>query len=377
MANQKLSAAQREALFHAHCGKCFYTRSPLNIRSFQIDHIIPQSLISDPIKLAKVKAALQLPADFDLLGLENLVPVAPERNLQKSDIVFDEHSARYYLALAGEKKASVEKKLAEIERRNSGGKALVLLQEALESGKLSPDNVAQILDEYQGQPEALIRLVEQIAFADSGYVSEIAWADIESLRDRSVFGAKVFGGNDGLTLTHDSLGKKNVRTCREYDQAISEGYYPCSTFDIKGAVLFEHRSGLLRIIANAATPERSFINSPRVGITDFHLLPYRLFPNISPDLTEKELSGTYQDKLSEGSMEVKAVRQNSITVESNHMGQRIIEVARADFNGDGLEDILLFEYAWATGGTLGFGGIRILTRKSAGGVFEEICANLK
>jgi hypothetical protein len=74
-------------------------------------------------------------------------------------------------------------------------------------------------------------------------------------------------------------------------------------------------------------------------------------------------------------MIVKSVRQNSITVESNYMGQHIVEVARADFNGDGIEDILLFEYAWATGGTLGFGGIRIFTRKSSDGMFEEVTAD--
>lgn len=249
---------------------------------------------------------------------------------------------------------------------------LVLLQEALESGKLSPDDVARILEEHREQPEAIFRLLEQIAFADSGYVSEIAKGDIESLRDRPVFRAEVFGGADGLILTHDTLGKKNVQTCREYDQAISEGYYPYTTFDIKGAALFKHRSGLLRVLEKAAPPERSFIDSPRVGITDLHLLPYRLFPNISPDLTEEQLSGTYQDKLSEGSMVVKDVRQHSITVQSNYMGQRIIEVARADVNGDGLEDILLFEYAWATEGTLGFGRIRVFTRMSADGLFEEV-----
>jgi hypothetical protein len=125
-------------------------------------------------------------------------------------------------------------------------------------------------------------------------------------------------------------------------------------------------------LEKATQAERSFISSPRVGITDLHLLPYRLFPNISPDLTEEQLSGTYQDKLSEGTVVVKKVRQNSITVESNYMGQNIIEVARADFDGDGIEDILLFEYAWATGGTLGFGKIRVFTRKSAGGMFEEV-----
>jgi hypothetical protein len=372
MANQKFSAAQRAALFRAHGGKCFYTRGALSIGSFHIDHIIPETLLSDPKRLAEVEAALQLPDDFDLLGFENLVPAAPERNLQKSDIVFNEHDARYYLALAKEKKASVEEEFAKIERRNTGGKALVLLQEALESGKLSPDDVARILEKHREQPEAIFRLLEQIAFADSGYVSEIAKDDIESLRDRPVFGAEVFGGGDGLTLTHDSLGKRSVRTCREYDQAIGEGYYPYTTFDIKGAAFFEHRSGLLRVLEKAAPPERSFIDSPRVGITDLHLLPYRLFPNISPDFTEEQLGGTYQDKLSEGSMVVKDVRQNSITIESNCMGQRIIEVARADFNGDGLEDILLFEYAWATEGTLGFGGIRVFTRKSADGMFEEV-----
>jgi len=372
MANQKFSAAQREALFRAHDGKCFYTRAALSIGGFQIDHIIPEKLLSDPEKLAELKAALQLPDDFDLLGFENLVPAASERNLQKSDMVFNEHDARYYLALARAKKARVEEELAKIQRRNTSGKALVLLQEALENGKLSPDDVARILEEHREQPEAIFRLLEKIEFADPGYVSEIAKDEIESLRDRPVFGAEVFGGADGLTLTHDSLGKKSVLTCREYDQAIGEGYYPYTTFDIKGAALFEHRSGLLRVLEKAAPPERSFLDSPRVGITDLHLLPYRLFPHISPDLTEEQLSGTYQDKLSEGSIVVRDVRQNSITLESNYMGQRIIEVARADFNGDGLEDILLFEYAWATKGTLGFGGIRVFTRKSADGMLEEV-----
>ncbi|WNC89121.1 hypothetical protein RI103_15715 [Paraburkholderia sp. FT54] len=53
------------------------------------------------------------------------------------------------------------------------------------------------------------------------------------------------------------------------------------------------------------------------------------------------------------------------------MGQQLIEVARADFNGDGIEDVLIFEYAWATGGTFGAGNIRILTRESADGLFED------
>jgi hypothetical protein len=54
------------------------------------------------------------------------------------------------------------------------------------------------------------------------------------------------------------------------------------------------------------------------------------------------------------------------------MGQQLIEVARAALNGDGIEDILLFEYCCATHGTLGVGGIRVLTRMSAAGPFEVV-----
>lgn len=372
MSNQTFTAAQREAFHRAYAGKCAYTRQPVDMSSFHIDHIVPETLSADQQRLAAVKAELGLAAEFDLFGYENLVPVAPGVNLQKGKIVFDPHIARYYLGIAAAKKASIEEELGKIERRHTKGRALLLLQEALESGKLQAAEVAQILDDYQEAPEAIFKLLESIAFDDSGYVNEIARSGLDALKDRPVFGGDIFGDESGLTLEHDSLKTRVVRTCREFDQAVSEGYYPATTIAIKVSALFEHRSGLLRALERAGQPTISYIDSPRAGITDLHLLPYRLFPNISPDLTEEQLSGTYQDKLSEGAMVVKDVRQNSITVESNYMGQRIIEVARADFNGDGIEDILLFEYAWATEGTLGFGGVRVFTRTSADGLFEEV-----
>ncbi len=70
---------------------------------------------------------------------------------------------------------------------------------------------------------------------------------------------------------------------------------------------------------------------------------------------------------------IKRVRQNLLHVAQPHgMGHQLIEVARADFNGDGLEDILLFEYCYATHGTLGFGSTRVLTRKTKEGSFEPV-----
>ena len=52
------------------------------------------------------------------------------------------------------------------------------------------------------------------------------------------------------------------------------------------------------------------------------------------------------------------------------MGQMLKEMVRADFNNDGIEDVLLFEYHHVPKGTYADGGIIVLTRKSMDGKFE-------
>jgi hypothetical protein len=87
----------------------------------------------------------------------------------------------------------------------------------------------------------------------------------------------------------------------------------------------------------------------------------------------QDTNATYQSKVDDGTLNIRRSRQNMICVEqSEGMGQQLIEVTRADFNNDGIEDILLFEYCYATHGTMGFGGVRVLTIKSAGGLLESI-----
>lgn len=50
----------------------------------------------------------------------------------------------------------------------------------------------------------------------------------------------------------------------------------------------------------------------------------------------------------------------------------MVEVARADFNNDGIEDILLFKYGYTTHRALVFGIILIFTRKTASSFFEIV-----
>ncbi|MFM0011660.1 hypothetical protein [Paraburkholderia sediminicola] len=369
MSNQKFSAAEREAFYQAHAGKCAYTRQLLDISSFHIDHVLPESLADDQAAFASAKSDLGLDAAFDLFGYENLLPVSPGANLQKGKVIFDPNHVRYYLALAASKKADVEAHLANIERRNVGGRALILLLQALQSGKLTASEVAKILEQHQDEPDQIFELLAGVTFADSEEeVNAIAKADIDSLRDRPVISS-----DQSLILHRGYAEEVEVRTCREYEQAIKDGYSASGTYAIKGASLFVHRAGLLNALERAAPAKTSFIDSPRVGVVDLHLLPFRLFPNLAEELPEEEQANTYLYKVANGSLVIQNVRQNMLVIaELEGMGQHLIEVARADFNGDGIEEILVFEYTWATHGTFGAGRTRILTRTNADALFEEV-----
>lgn len=372
MSSQKFNSSQREALWLAHQKKCAYTRELLDFSSFHIDHILPESLADEPIELERVKTRLRLNKDFDLYGYENLLPCRAGPNLQKGSLVLDDAHTHFFLGIAASKRAEVQRNLEKLEKRKNRGKALILLQQCLERNELSPSEVAKILEDHNDQPQDIFRLLESLQFADATEIRAVAKADIEDLRRRPIR----LGLNDhidGVTLTNDANEEVYVRTCKEYDQAIQSGYFALSNFDIKMSTFFKHQCGLLSSLQAASTPERSFIADPRTGIIDLHLIPFSLFPSFGDVPTEGVCAATYQSKVDDGTIIIKRLRQNTLCVEEHGgMGQQLIEVARADFNGDGIEDILLFEYCYATHGTFGFGGIRILTCKSDNGLFEVI-----
>lgn len=371
MSTQKFSAIEREAIWRVYSEKCVYSRGLLEISSFHIDHIIPETLLEDQVKLEKTLMDCGLDNTFDVRGWENLVPCQPGMNLQKSSIIFDPSHARYFLGIASARKADVINEVARIEKARKRGKAVVLLQQLLETGKLTQDEVARILQQHIGEPDEIFELLETMTLVGATELRAIARSELEDLRDTPV-NLVPDQGIDGVELTGPSGEKRICRTCREYDSAMNEGYYAYTTFDIKMATRFEHRCGLLKALRVAKASTQSFVSKPRVSVLDLNLMPYSFFPSSSEQVGDAE-SKSYQDLLDGGELVVRRIRGNMLTIEEPQgMGQVLIEVTRADFNGDGIEDILLFEYCYATHGTLGAGGIRILTRLTAGAMFSAL-----
>lgn len=226
------------------------------------------------------------------------------------------------------------------------------------------------------KPEKVIfELIKGIKRPDGTEVKSIAKADIDDLRDLPVR----MGENDhidGLTLTNKQNEKLHVRTCREYDSAIERGYFAGDNYVHKMSVHFKYQCGLLDALEAATLPHKSFISDPKVGIINLELLRFCIYPYSLAESprwdAERDLKTTYQNMMDAGELKVNSADKHVLRVEDEGMTQIMEEVVRADFNNDGIEDILVFEYHRVTQGTFGFGGIIVLTRKSMAGKLEEV-----
>jgi hypothetical protein len=235
------------------------------------------------------------------------------REWAKGSIIMEPARIHYFLAIAADMKAEIEQLLQQIEKRRNRGRALILLQQCLERGELSVEDVGRILEEHGEEPQEIFRLVEELTFADAIEVNAVAKADIEDLRQRPLR----LGKNDhinGVTLTNDARDERFVTNCKEYDTAIGAGYFALSNYDMKMSVFFRHQCGLLSALESARTADTSFIAEPRACITDLHLMPFFLFPWIGDRETSEDATATYQNKVDDGTLVVKRLKQNMLSI---------------------------------------------------------------
>lgn len=221
--------------------------------------------------------------------------------------------------------------------------------------------------------EVIFQLIEPIRFADGREVKSIAKSELDGLRDLPIS----FGENEDIESVR--LRKKKgdeieVRTCREYDTGLKRGYSPANNMERKLASFFKYPCALLNALEIASVAEESFITDAEVGIANLELLPFSVFPHVgeykSRQAFAKDLQTTYQQKLETGELVVRESAAHVLKIEYKGLVQSLQEIVRADFNNDGLEDVLVDEGHWVTQGTYSSYGIIVLTRKSMTGKFE-------
>lgn len=363
----RISTLQRLTLWRSFGERCAYSAEPLSYRDLHIDHILPERLIELPEEMQRLIENLGLGAEFEINSYFNWLPVHGKFNRQKGQLLFDEPTARFYLSLARERYPRTVELEARYKRQMMQGKVLLPLGAAIESGVLSPTEAIQYvhgLTDDEG-----FQLVKEIRFTSLQVPGRITKEEAESLMHQPVEHGNPY--EQGLVLGNNFGEERRVTTCLEHRVARSEGFYAFTTYAMKMESFFNETCGILNALRSARTPELSYIREPRVGVHDLALVPVSVLSRMrdDPDLKAAALEGdTIQDWVDQGRVAIKAASPFSIHLE-HEMGQVLSELMRADFNADGLEDILVSSYEYAIGGSHSYGTVLKLGRLSPTGPF--------
>ncbi|MGA3080027.1 MAG: HNH endonuclease signature motif containing protein [Terracidiphilus sp.] len=362
-----LSGVERIAIWTAHSKRCAYCEEPLKYADLEIDHIIPRSLRNKPQELQNLFAQLSLHANFNLDSIDNLLPAHGGCNIRKKARVFSQANARFFLEIAQGKIGTVRSLIPQLEIESSREKLLALVEAALQSGNTDLGELTEAAIKTSRFP-----LNATVEFESGIWEVKADPEKIEKLLDELVV-LDVRGSKEGVLFTDGKGSEISVRTCREYKFAITAGYYPSNNMELKASFILATVSATLEAASHAKLAPISYIRSPRLGVTDLNLLPGKLAPTWRMDGSEifpVSDTDSIQTLFEKGSISAQISSDARITIECEDHGVTLTELMRADFDYDGVEEILVQMHFYIKGATFRHLSIGLLRRRNPDLMFE-------
>jgi hypothetical protein len=362
-----LSGVERYAIWTAHLKRCAYCQESLKYADLEIDHIIPRSLRKKPQELQNLFAQLSLDANFDLDSLENLLPAHVGCNRRKKATVFSQANARFFLEIAQGKLATIRSLIRQLEIESSREKLLALVEAALQSGNTDLGELAEVAVKTGNFP--LNAIVE---FESGTWEVKADPEKINKLLDEPVI-LHIEGGQEGVRFKDGKGSELSIRTCREFKSAITAGYYPSDNTELKVSFILATASAVLEAASCAKLAPISYIRSPRLGVTNLNLFPSKLAPTQRLDRSEiisVSDADSIQTLLEKGSINVQISSDSRVTIECEDQGVILTELMRADFDYDGVEEILVQELFYIKGATFRALNICLLRRRYLDTMFD-------
>ena len=84
MSKYKFNKDERYAVWKVLGPNCQWCKEPVAFKDCHIDHIIPESILTDSEKLEDVLSKYGLTSEFDINSFENWIPTHPSCNQSKS-----------------------------------------------------------------------------------------------------------------------------------------------------------------------------------------------------------------------------------------------------------------------------------------------------
>ncbi len=294
-------------------------------------------------------------ASFDVNGFGNLLPAHNHHNSGKSDDDWKEGTLRFFLEIASKKKPEIETRIANEIRNDAALKAYLDLKVAAERNEVSVNDMFSYI-RHQADGEIPLRITPGVEGADIATANSSIAA---VLMDRRF--ALGQGTITDLTLHSDTGVPIVVSTANEYLVARERGYCPRTTFEIKAASMAEETAQLLKAVRDSRYAEQSEIRQPILTMN--HLDRWGAewakeavwVPEIKSRLTGFR---TISDLVQAGTCHIEKQDQWELRFDvEDGFSVLMRELLRADLDGDGKEEILVFHYMWAPKGSFGAGTV--------------------
>jgi len=220
--------------------------------------------------------------------------------------------------------------------------------------------------------EEEIRAEHQYPVRWTGDVTSKVLKGIDEMLDNPV---DMLQSGGELKLTNDEGKEVKVATCREYWNYKNQGFAPYTTYDRAMESWFINACNPLKFLMNIKPSKVSYLTDFDLTENPLQILPCTLDLNLSDDEVKKAKEFiakglTWKDFAPNKKIEV--INKNEIKLEDDSSITWIVLSAFADFNNDGIEDILLDVSHQVKGGSNAGCGHSILTRLEKNGVLRVL-----
>jgi len=371
MSKSKINTIIRTALWRTYNFNCFYCHQEINWDSLQIDHLIPESIHVNG-KLTEIIKRYGLEKKFDINGLYNLVPCHSKCNNRKSNTLFEKQTILFYLGLTKKKLQRIEEEIKKLQKNKNKSLIVSKIKLGIDLGLISSKEMEEFLFHAKEKEwlDTPIKLDNKVEFVDGFFDIFYKGYDCSELYNRNLL---IYSDKDYVLLTNKSDDKRKIRTLKEWRDLTGSGYFPATNTDIKLSFSFTYLDSLIESLSKAKMPRHSFLSdniANELSKISVSVLP--LAPKYNP---EEPIS--IQDWVDKGLIEAFGDEKRGFSFEYEEMDTYFCEGFRADFSGKGFEEMFVWGWSNAIGGTLGYGFTDTYIRESEKELLRrkrEICA---
>jgi hypothetical protein len=229
------------------------------------------------------------------------------------------------------------------------------------------------------EPDPVFRITARLVFEGRQVRGSIRKSEIDSLLTRrvDVSGAPLDAeyGKYGIGFIYQE-GKLPAFSCQEWAQARVMGEHDnLNNPERARESFFVNTCSLLYALKGARPAKRSFIADPQVGLADLKLLPVTVIGGIIDTEAEAALNQSaaggvrVSDLIARGEVKGKSTKTSVSLIEADGRTE-LEEAGRADFDGDGIEDIFITAVSFSGLGSARYHHYFLLTRRSPAAGFE-------